>query len=61
MFMQCVIRREGRGLCFDRVTAAGGAEFVVVSVRMRSTVAPADGDRPPQSQFDVSEACEMSQ
>lgn len=23
-FMQCIIRREGRGLCFDRVTAAGG-------------------------------------
>lgn len=47
MFMQCIIRREGRGLCFDRVTAAGGAEFVVVSMRMLSAAAPADGDRPP--------------
>ena len=45
-FMQCIIRREGRGLCFDRVTAAGGgAEFVVVSRRMLSAPAPADGDR----------------
>ena len=46
-FMQCIIRREGRGLCFDRVTAAWGAEFVVVSTRRRSVAAPADGDRPP--------------
>lgn len=46
-FMQCIIRREGRGLCFDRVTAAGGAEFVVVSRRMLSSPAPADGDRIP--------------
>lgn len=28
--VMCIIRREGRGLCFDRVTAAKGAEFVVV-------------------------------
>lgn len=45
-FMQYIIRREGRGLCFDRVTAAGGAEFVVVSRRMLSAAAPADADRP---------------
>lgn len=42
-------RSEGRGLCFDRVTAAQGAEFVVVLLRMRSgMVAPADSDRPLQ-------------
>jgi len=31
VFLQYITRRKGRGLCFDRVTAAGGAEFVVVS------------------------------
>lgn len=36
----------GRGLCFDRVTAAEGAEFVFVSMRMLSAAAPADADRP---------------
>lgn len=41
-----MIHREGRGLCFDRVTAAGGAEYVVVSQRMLSAAPPADGDRP---------------
>ena len=45
--MQRITRRQGRGLCFDRVTAAGGAEIVVVLMRMLNAVAPADGDRPP--------------
>lgn len=40
-----MIRSEGRGLCFDRVTAAQGAEFVVVLLRMRGVSAPADSDR----------------
>lgn len=44
--MQNMIRTEGRGLCCDRVTAAGGAECVVVPVRMLSAAPPADGDRP---------------
>lgn len=30
------------------MTAAQGAEFVVVSLRMRCVAAPADGDRPLQ-------------
>lgn len=47
--VQNTIHREGRGLCFDRVTAAGGAEYVVVSERMLSAAPPADGDRPPYS------------
>lgn len=50
-FLQCIILKEGRGLCFDRVTAAWGAEFVVVLGRMLSVatraMAPADSDRPP--------------
>lgn len=29
-FMQCIIRREGRGLCFDRVTAAGGGRSLLL-------------------------------
>lgn len=60
-FMRCMIRRERRGLCFDRVTAAGGAEFVVVSERMLSAAPPADGDRPPQPHLLITEICQSQQ
>lgn len=42
------MRWSGLGLCFDRVTAAQGAEFVVVLLRMRGVATPADSDRPRQ-------------
>lgn len=57
-----MIRREGRGLCFDRVTAAQGAEFVVVGGRMRGATAPADGHRPlhPTSPLEKSAIIELN-